>query len=103
MTERLPREKYAEHIGEVFRIALDDDAVMDMTLIEANSVGPQTTKDALQAGLPAPFSVLFRGPAEPVLVQATYRLRHASLGELDLFLVPLGPRDDGIGYEAVFN
>jgi len=39
-----------------------------------------------------------------MLPQATYTLEHTELGELDIFLVPVGP--DGGGrqqYEAVFN
>jgi uncharacterized protein DUF6916 len=48
------------------------------------------------------FSLLFRGPVEPALPQAIYRLDHAELGSLDLFLVPLAPRGDGAVYEAAF-
>ena len=49
------------------------------------------------------FSALFRGPTEPALVQATYALDHAELGELTLFLVPIAADDTGRTYEAVFN
>lgn len=52
-----------------------------------------------------PFSVIFLGPLEPILAQSMYRLRHSELGELDLFLVPVGPDRDnsGIQYEAIFS
>jgi ribosomal protein S18 acetylase RimI-like enzyme len=49
------------------------------------------------------FALLFRGPSSPQLEQGTYRLEHAELGALDLFLVPIGPHGQGWGYEAVFN
>lgn len=53
---------------------------------------------------PQPFTLTFVGPAGAHLPQATYRLTQASLGELDIFLVPLGPLADGRQrYEAVFN
>ena len=49
-----------------------------------------------------PFAVLFNGPAEPVLAQATRRLAHPRLGELEIFLVPVGRDEAGCAYEAVF-
>ena len=49
-----------------------------------------------------PFSLLFVGPADPLLPQATYLLTHPALGELPVFLVPVGQDADGVRYEAVF-
>ena len=45
------------------------------------------------------FSVLLVGPASPVMPQGTYRLVHEALGELDLFMVPVGRTGAGIEYE----
>ncbi len=50
-----------------------------------------------------PFALLFRGPREPVLSQRIYALSHASLGGLEIFLVPVGPDETGMLYEAVFT
>lgn len=51
-----------------------------------------------------PFSLLFVGPPGQALPQASYRLDHAALGELVIFIVPIGPSADGRQqYEAVFN
>ena len=51
------------------------------------------------------FSLFFHGPLSPVYPQHLYRLEHAQLGSLDIFLVPVGPDDAGeyMQYEAVFN
>lgn len=52
------------------------------------------------------FSCLFRGPKEQEMGQATYRLRHETLGEMELFLVPvlyLDSKDDRICYQSVFS
>ncbi|MBV9196332.1 MAG: hypothetical protein JO168_19520 [Solirubrobacterales bacterium] len=54
-------------------------------------------------GLRLPFSLVFRGPLEPLLRQGIHRLEHGQLGELDLFLVPIGPDQAGMRYEAVFG
>lgn len=56
------------------------------------------------------FSLLFKGPVTPILPQHIYDLSHAELGDLSLFLVPIG-RDKGrdqdpeaaLLYEAIFT
>ena len=51
-----------------------------------------------------PFSLLFLGPpSDHYLPQRTYRLAHAQMGDLDIFLVPLGPVDRRMQYEAIFT
>ena len=49
------------------------------------------------------FSLIFRGPAQPVMPQQIQRLAHAETGELEMFLVPIGPDQQGMRYEAVFG
>jgi hypothetical protein len=45
------------------------------------------------------FSLTFESSEPNPREQQIFALRHAELGELDLFLVPVGPRE----YEAVVN
>ena len=47
--------------------------------------------------------MLFRGPLAPVMPQRIYPLAHETLGSLELFIVPIGPRDGGMVYEAIFT
>jgi hypothetical protein len=54
-------------------------------------------------GAGRPFSLVFRGPGEPLRAQRIYHLEHPALGALDLFLVPIGREPDGLRYEAVFT
>ena len=49
------------------------------------------------------FSLLFTGPGEPALPQATHELTHRELGAFGLFLVPVARTAEGMEYEAVFN
>lgn len=49
------------------------------------------------------FSALFVGPTAPALPQANYRFRHATLGELPLFIVPIGQDAGGVTYEACIS
>ena len=48
------------------------------------------------------FSLIFTSTTHR-LTQATFRLTHPALGEIDVFLVPLQPDARGPIYEAVFN
>lgn len=74
-------------------------------------VGPEGEQVAVElvsvTGLPGRgecFSLVFRAPAGAPLDQRTYRVEHRSLGDFPLFLVPLGPSDDGrLELEAVVN
>lgn len=48
------------------------------------------------------FSIVFRGPSEPLLSQRTYRLRHATLGDFALFITPVAKAGGAVDYEACF-
>jgi len=96
MLESFTAETFAELVGDEFRLHVDADQVFELRLAAAVPVG------GAPAGGRAPFSILFRGPADPILPQGTYSIEHATLGRFDLFLVPLTPDDHGARYEAVF-
>jgi hypothetical protein len=49
------------------------------------------------------FSLFFHGPADLFVSQGIHKLKHSHLGELELFLVPVGRDKDGFQYEAAFN
>ena len=46
---------------------------------------------------------MFRGGGDVALPQRTYRMEHAEIGTFEIFLVPIGPDEKGLRYEAVFN
>ena len=93
---QLTRELFAGEIGSTFH--LDTEPPVKLELVEATATGGES--DARE-----PFSLVFLGPVEPTLHQATFSMRHEALGELLLFLVPLGPDEEekGMRYEAVFS
>lgn len=49
------------------------------------------------------FSLWFVTPPGPFLPQGIYPLEHAEMGRLEIFLVPLGPREGGNMYESIFT
>ncbi len=93
---------FEECVGSAFRIHADSGGPIDATLIEATPMGSRSDGSGAVAQRDA-FSIVFRSPAEPVLPQKIYTLEHAKLGRFELFLVPIGPDESGMRYEAVFN
>jgi len=86
---------FAEQVGSVFRIEVGPEQFIDATLVDAVASRQQGV-----ASLPRePFSLLFALPEGIDLAQQTYNVSQAQLGELQLFLVPVGPSR----MESVFN
>ena len=72
--------------------------------VELQLTGAEPLPAHRGAPRPEPFSLVFAGPVQPRLEQRTYRLAHAELGEIEIFLVPIGYEPTGrLLYEAVFN
>jgi hypothetical protein len=49
------------------------------------------------------FSLIFAAPRGPWLPQAIYPVQHASLGAMEIFLVPVGRLGEDNGYQAIFT
>jgi hypothetical protein len=97
MLESFTLETFLPHVGEPFWIRLSDGKV-ETRLLEAHPWGAASDGAARR-----PFSLVFVGPGRFMLPQRTYPVEHESLGEFDLFLVPIGPGGEGMRYEAVFT
>lgn len=92
-------EDFAGKLGEVFVIGEPDFPAIPLTLAEAEllpaRMGPK--------GVRPPFSLIFLGKDPRVLPQRLYRLEHDEMGEVTIFLVPVGKGADGVSYQATFN
>ena len=82
--------------GDAFAVRGPDGAPLELVLAEVRSLGPGYRDGEA-------FALLFRGPADPVLPQATYALAHDRLGELEIFIVPVARGGEGASYEAIFT
>lgn len=87
-------ETFAPHVNTDFTTAIDGQA-LKLRLTEV--MEGQSNERVLQ------FSIFFLGPLTPVLEQRLYRLEHAQLGDMELFLVPIARDADGMKYQAVFS
>jgi hypothetical protein len=97
--DTLAQADFARHLGTAFRLRRPDGEALELTLLEA-SLHPHLPH---APGHRQGFSVVFRGASPTHLPQGIYRLDHDLMGSLDLFLVPIGPREGAMCYEAVFN
>jgi len=95
MLAQLKPGNLIEHVGTQFDVLAEPARPLCLTLTR---IVEYTRTDRQEI-----FSLYFHGPTEPLLRQGTYQLKHAQLGELELFLVPVGKDKDGFEYEAAFN
>jgi hypothetical protein len=88
---------FLEQLGSKFKLHIAPNIAKEAELIEVNSLASVTGQ------IRNPFSLVFRTPYNLSLSQDIYKLEHTSLGELHIFLVPIGPDSQGMRLEAVFN
>ena len=97
----LTHHDFTPHAGSTFALIADDTLTIPLELseIKARDRASNEQDEGRQA-----FSLLFvAGPDAPALPQSLYRLNHVRMGALDLFLVPIGPKNGAMQYEAIFN
>jgi hypothetical protein len=90
--DKLGAADYLKEMNTKFQIA---ETAFEIELIEVSerNIAPKQEM----------FSLLFAGGKDSFLPQQIYRLRHANLGDGDLFLVPIKEETERFIYEASFN
>ncbi|BBL69585.1 DUF6916 family protein [Methylogaea oryzae] len=90
---------FTPHLDTVFTAVLDGDLLFPLTLFEAGALPSHPYPGQVRA----PFQLRFRGENTIFLHQRIHRLRHEALGELEIFLVPIGEEAGRFIYQAVYN
>lgn len=98
MLDKLTAADFMRYLNQSFRIHYGGAQPLVAELIQ---VTEQPVRYAAVGR--KPFSIVFRGPNGGHLPQSVYHIEHDALGALDLFIVPIGPDQTGMCYEAVFN
>ena len=97
-------DTFEGRVGETFELTTAAGETTEVVLsacTEAPHSVPAEWEDTVGR---TPFSLLFHDPdASRYAPQQNFTVRHSELGEFELFLVPLGPDDRGMRYEAVVN
>jgi hypothetical protein len=100
VTELLTMDMFADLVDREFIVDVDDSHSVGMELIEIYDISDSRGgKDPSRAS----FSLVFRGPDEPIYPEGTYRFEHEELGAFNILITPAGPDTDGMRYEAVFD
>ena len=95
--DKVDQTTFAPDLGQTFEAVFTDGRV-PLTLAEVRPLG------AARPGVPrTPFALTFHGAPELRLPQHIYRLENATLGTMEIFLVPIAADARGSQYEAVFN
>ena len=100
MSDLLTIASFTPHLNTTFSIALSSGELLSLQLIEITPLGQGS------ADRRTPFSLIFCHPLLPRnahLPQQTYSIQHAVLGTLLFFLLPLGPDQVGMRYQAIFT
>lgn len=102
MPEPLNLADFLPHVGTTFAIVFTD-GTLELTLSAVEPHGARAPRPDARALRAEPFSLVFLGPLRPVLPQRTWDLSHPALGTHGIFLVPIGPAEGRMRYEAVFS
>lgn len=95
MAQYLTKEAFSENLDTVFRARVDPPHELNLKLFEI--------EDGVNNERQEQFALHFYGPLNVQFRQGMMTLDHDGMGTIDLFLVAIGQRPEGVIYEAVFN
>lgn len=93
----LGHETFTPLVGTDFELVVEGRAPVTLTLdqVRVLPAAPNAPRTA--------FGLSLSTPEASVFPQRIYLLRHPALGELEVFIVPSGPRDGRMRYEITFG
>lgn len=97
MLDHLKLEDFAPLLGQTLRLG-DGQSFIVLELAEARAL-----KSPSPRAEPSFTLILRENDSNRSVGQGLYRLEHPTLGDIDLFVVPVGPDDRGMCYEVTFN
>lgn len=95
MMSALTAESFETLEGETFTL-MSVEPALQLRLIEIARKG----KGERMGGS---FSLLWQSDSDTILPQGSYVMKNEQMGELELFIVPVGQVSEGVHYEAVFT
>ena len=67
MLDRLTKEAFSPHLGTIFCVQVGVESVLEMELIQVSAIGSGARGVVDGRNVREPFSILFRGPVDPLL------------------------------------
>lgn len=97
MPEALEHTHFEGHTGETFRLEGGGNAAaLVLHEVELGDFGVKLE------GLRKPFTLIFRGPREPVLPEGMYALAHEAFEGVTIYVSPIVTFGDHQDYQSVF-
>jgi Domain of unknown function (DUF6916) len=97
--EQATSATFEPHVGERFAVAPQQGEPFDAVLSSCAEAPYGSHAEARRA----PFSLVFHADPDPGMPQQTCEITHEELGGFELFLVPVGPDERGMRYQAVIS
>jgi hypothetical protein len=94
MGKEYTKKMFDEQIKTKFRVKGNPASAVELELIE--------TTDKSRTGMRA-FTLILKGPREPVLEDNSYEMKHPELGTLWLFISPYKQTKDAAYYDVQFT
>lgn len=96
MLDRLRKEDFEPLIGQKLKVSAGGSST-ELEVADAASLkspSPRATP---------PFRLILRSRENWRAAQGMFLIEHPKLGNLEMFAVPVGPDDQGLCYEILFN
>jgi hypothetical protein len=100
MVDQWQCDRFQEQIGNSYEVEIGQATTLTLTLREARPLSADSRSPDSSRN---PFSLIFKGPVEPIVPQGIYRFRRDTSDSMEIFIVPIGPDEDGMKYEAIFS
>ena len=91
-------ENFGPHVNSTFSLKLGETTV-ELALTEATRQVVRPFPGMMRE----PFSLIFRSSLQIVLPQRMYTLTHPTMGQVEMFMVPIGRDVRGVVYQAIYN
>ncbi len=95
MIKELTKASFDPHKKSKFKVYPEGKDVVELELVDVTEKIKKHT---------ASFSLMLKGPKEPVIEQGTHKFKHAKMGEVNLFVVPIITEEENeMRYQVIFS
>ncbi len=95
VASELTLSAFQQNVGTKFEMEVEPGKTIGVELFEVKELQSDPRAEA--------FSLMFRAAPTELYRGLTYRVKHAVMGDFDLFVNPVACNQRGTIYEAVFN
>lgn len=99
MPDAFTIDRFLPHVGEVFHVVLEDARELPILLTEIARLATEGSRRRTRE----PFSLVFHAAPGSQLEQQVYRIERPGMEPFDCFLVPIGPDQHGMRFEAIYT